>query len=237
MTAPDRPTAAMDDPAPAPACRRVLLVHGLWNASWWLAPLAWRLRKRGYQVENFGYPSIVSGPEPAIDALAARLRGGPPRHLVGHSLGGMIALETLRRVPGLPVVRVVCLGSPLAGSGTARALAARRSLAWVLGSSRGLLQSGCADWGGAVPVGMIAGDVPRGIGRVLGAIDVESDGTVALSETRLPGLAAYVRVHASHTGLVFSARAAEQAAAFLGSGAFLDEQEAQGPGQAPGGPV
>ena len=41
-----------------------------------------------------------------------------PVALVGHSLGGLVALEALRRQPDLPVSRVVCLGSPLRGSGT-----------------------------------------------------------------------------------------------------------------------
>ena len=73
---------------------------------------------------------------------------------------------------------------------------------------------------------MIAGDVARGIGRLLGAVGAESDGTVGLDETRLPGLAAHCRVNASHTGLVFSAQAARQVAAFLRDGAF----EGGGPG-------
>ncbi|MBO9715404.1 MAG: alpha/beta fold hydrolase [Pseudoxanthomonas sp.] len=221
----------------APPCNRVLLVHGLWNASWWLAVLAWRLRRSGFEVETFGYPSIVGGPEPALAALAERLRDRPPRHLVGHSLGGLLALEVLRRNADLPVARVVCLGSPLRGSDTARALASRPRLAWALGRSSVLLRAGLDAWEGRVPTGMVAGDVPRGIGRLLHAVDAESDGTVALAETRLPGLSASCRVHASHTGLVFSAQAARQVAAFLRTGAFLDAEAARGRDGGPGGPV
>ncbi|WP_428992212.1 esterase/lipase family protein [Pseudoxanthomonas suwonensis] len=209
----------------AGACDRVLLVHGLWNSAWWLAPLAWRLRRHGFRVRIFGYPSIVGGPEPAIEALVARLRGGAPVHLVGHSLGGLLVLEALRRAPDLPVARAVCLGSPLRGSGTARFLAGRPRLAWALGRSGTLLCQGCAPWNGPVPVGMVAGDVARGIGRFLSAVDEASDGTVALAETRLPGLAAYCQVHASHTGLVFSAAAARQVASFLRTGAFVADAE------------
>ena len=43
---------------------------------------------------------------------------------------------------------------------------------------------------------------------------------MAVAETCLPGLAAQCRVHASHTGLVFSAEAARQVVAFLRTGAF-----------------
>ena len=53
--------------------RRVLLVHGLWNAKLWLTPLAWRLRHAGFRVDGFGYPSIVGGAEAAVEALIEHL--------------------------------------------------------------------------------------------------------------------------------------------------------------------
>lgn len=201
---------------------RVVLVHGIWNAKSWLTPLARRLRHEGFEVEVFGYPSILGGPEPAITALIQRLQGGPPTHLVGHSLGGLIGLEALRRAPDLPVRRMVCLGSPLLGSDTARSLGRRAWTAPILGRSSSLLQAGCPPWEGAVPVGMVAGSVARGIGRLITRFDGASDGTVGLDETRLPGLAAHCVVPSSHTGLVFSADAARQAVHFLREGRFTD---------------
>lgn len=206
--------------ASAPPLGRVLLLHGIWNARSWLAPLARRLVRAGLQVEVFGYPSVFGGPQVAIDGLIERLRTAPPTNLLGHSLGGLVALEALRRQPGLPVPRLVCLGSPLCGSATATALAERR---WetLLGRSAALLRQGCAPWDGATEVGMVAGNVPHGVGRWLARLEGESDGTVAVAETRLPGLADHCVVAASHSGLVFSAEAAEQAAAFLRYGRFL----------------
>ena len=44
-------------------------------------------------------------------------------------------------------------------------------------------------------------------------IDETGDGTVAVSETRIPGLSRHVTVAASHSGLVFSPDAARQTAA------------------------
>lgn len=218
--------------APAAAGSRVLLVHGLWNSPWWLWPLARRLRGEGFVVEGFGYPSILGGPEPALAALIGRLRDGPPCNLVGHSLGGLLAVEALRRAPELPVQRVVCLGSPLCGSATARMLAAHRALSWALGRSAPMLLCGCQPWQGRAQLGVIAGDVPRGVGRLLAAVGPDSDGTVALAETRLPGATAHCRVAASHTGLVLSAEAARQAAVFLRTGAFAPPPD--GAGQSPG---
>lgn len=200
--------------------RRVLLVHGLWNAKLWLTPLAWRLRQAGFDVDGFGYPSIVGGAEAAVEALSEHLHGKSELDLVGHSLGGLIALEALRRTPGLAVRRVVCLGSPLCGSKVARNLGRHWPVAWALGRSRGLLETGCPPWQGQAQVGVVAGNLARGAGRLAARFDGPSDGTVAVAETRLPGLADHCVVAASHTGLVFSREAADQAAAFLRDGRF-----------------
>ena len=199
---------------------RVLLLHGIWNAKAWLAPLAARLRGEGFDVEVFGYPSVLGGPDIAIPRLIARLRGSGPMAVLGHSLGGLIALEALHREPDLPVTRVVCLGTPLRGSDAARGLAGRAWTALALGRSAGLLQAGFERWEGKARVGMVAGNVPHGLGRYFARFEGESDGTVAVDETRLPGLADHCVVACSHSGLVFSADAARQAAHFLREGRF-----------------
>lgn len=199
---------------------RVLVLHGIWNARSWVLPLAHRLRALGFDADIFGYPSVLGGPEAAIPALIQRLRADGPTLLVGHSLGGVMALEALRQAPDLPVPRLVCLGSPLCGSRTARNLGGHPWTAAVLGRSGALLQSGCPPWQGPTEVGVVAGTVSRGIGRLLAQFEGESDGTVSVEETRLQGLHAHCTVAASHTGLVFSAEAARLAACFLREGRF-----------------
>ena len=199
---------------------RVLLLHGIWNAKAWLAPLARRLRGDGFEVEVFGYPSVLGGPEIAVPRLVARLRDREPVAVLGHSLGGLIALEALRREPGLPVTRVVCLGSPLRGSDAARGLGGRAWTAPVLGRSGRLLQAGFERWDGKHEVGVVAGNVPHGLGRWFARFEGDSDGTVAVDETRLPGLADHCVVASSHSGLVLSADAARQAAHFRREGRF-----------------
>ena len=208
---------ASDDPT---SPHRVLLLHGIWNAKIWLGPLAARLRTAGFDVEVFGYPSVFGGPEVAIPSLIARLRDSEPVALLGHSLGGLIALEALNREPNLAVTRVVCLGSPLRGSHAARGLAGRVWTSPALGRSAGLLLRGFERWEGRQQVGMVAGNVPNGLGRHFARFEGESDGTVALEETRLPGLADHCVVASSHSGLVFSAAAALQAVHFLNHGRF-----------------
>ena len=201
--------------------RNVVLLHGIWNTRLWLAPLAARLRGAGFAPRVFGYASVFGGLEQALPQLIQALRDAAPTHLLGHSLGGMVALEALRRAPDLPVARVVCLGTPLRGSATARWLSAHPVLGKVLGrSAHTLCQAGFSAWDGVAEVGMVAGDVPRGLGRLVRAFDDVSDGTVRVAETHVAGLSDHIVVPASHSGLVLSAEAARQASAFLTHGRF-----------------
>lgn len=200
---------------------KVLLVHGIWNARHWLAPFGMRLRREGLAPDLFGYDSVLRDPDAAGDRLIARLRKSPVEWLIGHSLGGLVILEALRRAPDLPVARVVCLGSPLCGSGVAAAIGERGPLSLLLGRSRGILETGCAPWQGPAAVGVVAGNRARGVGGWFTKMDGESDGTVSVAETRLPGLTDHCIVPASHSGLVLSADAARQAAHFLRHGHFV----------------
>ncbi len=199
---------------------RVVMVHGLWMVGAALHWFALRLREQGFVPEVFGYRSILGGPDAAVAALTGCLRGGGPAHLVAHSLGGLVALETLSRQPDLQVERMVGLGVPLRGSGAAKSLARWPVVPLWLGRSSALLRRGCARWPEAVEVGMVAGCIPRGLGALFAQFDGEHDGTVAVAETRHPLLAGHVVVPASHSGLIFSLAAAEQTAAFLRDGRF-----------------
>ena len=206
-------------PMPPPT-RHVLLIHGIWNARFWLSPLAAKLRAAGLAPRNWGYASVFGGPAQAVPRLVEALRDGPPTSLVGHSLGGLVALEALRQAPDLPVPRVVCMGTPLRGSRTAAWLADRSADGLLLGRSSQLLRAGCRAWDGAAQVGVVAGNVPHGLGRLVRAFDDASDGTVRIAETRIPGLADHCVVPTSHSGLVLSPLAARQVAAFLLRGRF-----------------
>lgn len=199
---------------------QVVLVHGLLNARSWLWPLALRLRGQGFKVALFGYSSLLEGPLHALPRLHTCLQDTGATAVVGHSLGGLLALEALRQSPELPVARVVCLGSPLRGSETARRVAAKRWVRPLLGRSATLLQGGLPAWEGAAAVGVVAGVAPRGMGCLFAKFEGHSDGTVGLEETRLPGLADHCCVPCSHTGLVLSPQAAAQAAHFLRHGQF-----------------
>lgn len=200
----------------------VILLHGVWMRGFSLAALRARLEKAGFVPHAFEYASVVQGPGPSIGRLLQRLRslGADCVHLVGHSLGGLIALQAARQSDALPPGRIVCLGSPLNGSAAARGLSRFPGGAVVLGRSGEILREGLARWDAPRSVGVIAGRLPYGLGALLGPLQGEHDGTVSVAETRLPGIADHRIVPATHTGLLFSVEAAELTATFLRDGRF-----------------
>jgi len=199
--------------------RRVVLLHGLWMPGASMQWFAAKLSAAGFAPEIFSYHSVADGPDTAVPRLVELLQQGDA-DIVAHSLGGLIALQALCEAPQLSVKRVVCLGSPLTGSGAATGMLRWGPAAAMFGRSAALLRQGVECWQGRAEVGVIAGRVPHGLGALFAGFDGEHDGTVAVAETRLPGLTDHVVVNASHSGLLFSVEAVEQAIAFLHSGHF-----------------
>lgn len=185
-------------------------------------PLARRLAAAGFMPEIFSYSSIFSHTETTVARLLSRLEA-QPAHLLGHSLGGLIALQALSAASAGQadqIGRVLCLGSPLTGSRVANVLASGYWRRHLLGRSARVLQCGQRSWPRDAQVGMIAGSLGVGIGRLLVRFDEDNDGTVALAETRLPELAGHCVLPAGHNGLLWSDKAAQQAVHFFHHGCF-----------------
>ncbi|MDQ6645697.1 MAG: alpha/beta hydrolase [Pseudomonadota bacterium] len=204
----------------------VILIHGLWMRGFALAMLHRRLMAEGFRVHRFDYLSLAATQESVLDRLRARMvelsEETPTVHLVGHSLGGLLALRACSGTRTLPEGRIVCLGSPLLGSTAARAFAGwGRGGEVLLGHNRQLLQQGFERWDGPREVGMVAGRMPLGLGSVIGHFEGEHDGTVTVAETRLPGLADHCVVESNHTSLLFSVDVARLSAEFLNHGRFV----------------
>ncbi len=204
----------------------LVLIHGLWMHGTVMQLLASRLQGRtASRILTYSYPSVSAGIEENVALLGEYLQGldTPRIDLVGHSLGGVIALRTVLEVQPVAIGRIVCLGAPLVGSSAARALQSWPGGAAILGHAirEAVLDSPLKQWPGSPQAGMIAGDLGMGAGLLLNALDGEHDGTVSVDETRLPGLTDHIVLPVSHTGLLLSADVAVQTAAFLRDGAFL----------------
>jgi len=209
----------------------VVFVHGLWMTGH-ESILMRRELKRLLNAEAmvFSYRSVADDVGANAAALAAFLRTVESEqiHLVGHSLGGLVILrfledEAARELgPALPPGRAVLMGSPLQGIAVARSLSRFPLLRAALGRSIvGEAQTPSARrWHGARDVGVIAGNVSLGFGRLFADLPEPNDGTVAVEETRLDGAADHIVLPVSHTGMVFSPVVAQQTAEFLQRGRF-----------------
>jgi pimeloyl-ACP methyl ester carboxylesterase len=201
---------------------RVVLVHGLWMNGLAMLPLARRLERCGFAVTRHGYQSVRRGLRENARRLAAVCeKSGAHLNLVGHSLGGLLIMTMLREHPQLKVHRVVLLGSPYANSAAAQGMAR-------FATSRGLLGRTIQDWlrharppvPDGVELGVIAGDVSIGLGRLFAHLPKPNDGVVILDETHVPGAADSIVLHTSHSAMLVSPAVAHAACAFLKNGSF-----------------
>lgn len=202
----------------------VILLHGLWMTGAEMLVLRNRLNAQGFDTRQFHYRMVTR----SLDHNRRKLHkfitdhGREPVHLVGHSLGGVLALQTLQQCPELPVDKVVCLGSPLIDSAAGRSLLRFRVGRSMLGKTlpEAVVHQPLSEWSGRQPVGVIAGTYAAGLGRMIASLAQPNDGMVTLEETCLPGIADHLALPVSHTGLVLSREVAEQCGWFLRYGSF-----------------
>jgi pimeloyl-ACP methyl ester carboxylesterase len=202
----------------------VVTVHGLWMRGASMAVLRRRLTPHGFRVSHFSYPSVTCSLEANADTFEAHVDTvpGDTVHLVGHSLGGLLICALLeRRVPAR-LGRIVCLGAPFKGSRTATRVARLPGGKRLIGACLGDVNArgGFTKLPAGVEVGSIAGRIPLGVGRLLGRFPEPNDGTVAVAETKIEGLADHVVLPVSHFSLLWSAAVAAETEHFLLHGRF-----------------
>ena len=212
--------------------RRVVCLHGIWMPGAGMLYVKHRLESdNAYQVDLFSYSPVTETLDDVASKLADFIAAGGDAltHLIGYSLGGVVVLRMLALRQDIDVDRVVCLGSPLCGS---RAAFRLNQLDWgnlILGKTiaEGVLDDAAHRWAKGVAesheIGIIAGDVPIGFGRLVAGFDEANDGTVAVAETRMPGAKDHLVLSVSHKGMLISRNVVDQTAAFLKRGEFLRE--------------
>jgi len=188
-----------------------------------MLPLGWQLARCGFDVVRFSYASVGDGLDHNADRLAnlCREQGTEPLHLVGHSLGGLLILAALEKNTDLKARRVVLIGSPYAGITAAVSLARSDFGKKILGRT-------VSDWmrlprpsiPDGVELGVIAGDSPVGLGRLVARLPRPNDGVARVDETCVPGAKESIVLHINHTGMLVSPAVARAACAFLHNGTF-----------------
>jgi pimeloyl-ACP methyl ester carboxylesterase len=203
----------------------VVYVHGLWMPGDESLVLGHRLAQEfGFRLQSFRYSAAFASMETTLERLAAFVAAcdAPAVHFVGHSLGGLIIHRFLERYAEQPPGRAVFLGTPCVSSRVAEQAARFAPVAHLMGPSvaQELLRPNARRWSQARELGIVAGTQPIGLGQFLAHFDEDNDGTVAVSETRMPGATDHITLPVSHLGMLMSARVARQTGLFLTQGRF-----------------
>jgi pimeloyl-ACP methyl ester carboxylesterase len=207
--------------------RVVVLQHGMLRAPMSLDRLARSLSSLGYEVLNTGYPSTGDSIEMHADrlheSLQLRLRKGPVDELsfVGHSMGGLVIQEYLRRPDALAPKACVYIATPHRGAMLADKRRHWFLYRWVMGRlAAAQLATTDPFHTQSIPFPDRSGTIIGDIGDGNADIDGPDDGTVGCAEASFTGAADSVRVPYGHTRIVVVEEVILQVAHFLGDGAF-----------------
>src|SRR3984885_9738655 len=203
----------------------VVYVHGLWLSGREALFLRRRLAHEfDFDVRTFRYPAVSGSMVEIAEQLQTFVAEIRPQalHLIGHSLGGLIAYRFLERFPEQPPGRVVFLGTPAVASRAASEVSRMHWARPLLGHcvAEELLAVRRREWTSPRDLGIIAGTVALGLGQLFVEFDEPSDGSVAVSETRLPGATAHLTLPVNHFGMLLSERVARETGSFLARGHF-----------------
>jgi triacylglycerol lipase len=195
--------------APADGRRRVVVLqHGILRSPLSFGRLERALAAHGYEVHNLGYPSTRA----TIEQHAVRLHDGVEAifargavhelAFVGHSMGGLVVQEYLRRPDARPTAACVYLATPHRGAVLADLRRNWFAFRWVMGTTAAdQLSPQDPLHLRPIPVpersATIVGDVGAGNASIPGA----DDGTVAVAEATFPGAAATVALPVGHTAI------------------------------------
>lgn len=202
----------------------VVLVHGLFLHGTYTKVLSHWLKQAGFTTTEFSYRTIQANLDDNAEKLHQHFESidADVIHGVGHSLGGVLLQHMYAKYAMAKQGRVVALGSPFLGSAVARFLSQNPMASAMLGKSiADVNEKEEPKWNSQHELGIIAGDIPIGLGTVLGTVlEKPNDGTVSVSETKLPGYKEHTIVPVAHTALIFSPQTKEKVVSFLKDGKF-----------------
>lgn len=208
----------------------LLFIHGLWMTGAEAFAFRRRMeRDHGLDTAVFTYRTTREPLAAVLDRLREQIErtDATTLHIAAHSLGGLVALNFLKRHHATtPPGRVLLLGAPVNGSAAARRIGGfgfgRRLIGPV--ATEVLLaawrREGDRHYDLPRETGVIAGTRPMGLGRWVAQFDEPNDGTVAVAETGLEGASDRLVLPVSHLGMLLSPRVAAACGHFLREGRF-----------------
>jgi len=203
-----------------------VFVHGLWLTGAESLLMRRRLASRhGFQCHSFAYRTTGRAMTDVTAQLAAFVEriDADEVHFVGHSLGGLVLYRYFETAPCARPGRVVFLGSPTVKSRTAERVGRLPLFSSLIGRmvhDELVWPQDPRAWRCPRELGLIAGTRPLGLGRFFARFEEECDGTIGVSETKLPGHTAHLTLPVSHMGMLASAAVAAEVGEFLSKGRF-----------------
>jgi hypothetical protein len=193
-----------------------------------MASLGAFLRGHGFDTWSHTYPSRRHSIAYLASALTEQLvefAGERPLHAVTHSMGGIIVRHL--HDPRLRWSRIAMLAPPNQGSRLAAGLVRNPLFRWFYGPAGRELADATAWPEPPAPFAVIAGTRSLALGNPTSWTfgrrfppGVRNDGTVAVDETKLPGMTAFAEVDATHTWIMNAQEARRLILAFLQNGRF-----------------
>ncbi len=214
----------------------VILLHGLARGQGSMARMGKALREHGFETWSRTYPSrkhSISYLAGEVTEWIVEHAGARPVCAVTHSMGGVIVRHL--HDPRIHWQRIVMLAPPNHGSQLAAGLAANPVFRWYYGPAGAELADGSQWPAPPASFAVIAGTRSRALTNVTSwtmgrrfPVGTKNDGTVAVDEARLDGMAAFAEVDATHTWIMNDTRATALTVAFLRDGRFPAEGRAPG---------
>lgn len=204
----------------------VIMTHGLWTNAHVLAFQRRWLGHLGFAVNAVSYPSWRDGLADNVRLLSNVIDATPAGviHLVAHSLGGLVALALLADDPDPRLRRVVLMGTPCAGSYCASVVLATPMIAAAVGQTyRDWCRLSARDLPASVEIGVIAGNLAIGLGRLIPGLTPPNDGMIRVEETQLAAAKDHIELPVCHTGMLVSRACTRQVASFLRTGRFVHD--------------
>jgi len=195
----------------------VVLIHGLGLRGVCMIPLAGKLVSQGYACAIHDYPSTRFGIDRHVEELSkslGRMLESCPEvkriHMVGHSLGGIIALRTMQRLDRRVRGRLVLIGTPVQGSSVADFFMNVPLVPLMLRPLRELGSGRCAE--------KVPKDGPDRIeaGVIAGLFDRKA----RVGETHIEGVSGRLIVPGFHTFLMIRRDSMDGVCDFINHGSF-----------------
>lgn len=204
----------------------VVLLHGLARGHGSMAKLGGYLRQQGFETWSRTYPSrrhSISYLASALSDELVEVAGDRPLCAVTHSMGGIIVRHL--RDPRLHWSRIVMLAPPNQGSRLAAGLVRNPLFRWFYGPAGAELADATTWPAPPAPFAVIAGTRSLSLTNVTSwtmgrrfPLGVRNDGTVAVDETKLSGMAAFAETDATHTWIMNSDHVRRMIVTFLHNG-------------------